>query len=427
MLILEYKLIVSELQATAIGEAIKVVQFIRNKAVRLWMDTHAKPYDLNRYCAVLAREYPFADLLNSQARQAAAERAAYAISRYLKPDKTGKRLKKPKFQKNNRSVEYKTTGWKLSEDRKRITFTDGLGIGKMKMLGTRDLCAYDLEKIKRVRIVRRADMFFVQFCLDINRSEVTEPTGKTVGLDMGLKSFYTDDVGNSVPCPQFLRKAEKGLKRAQRQLSKKQKGSQNRRKAGVKASRRHLKVQRQRKDFACKLARCVMMSNDIVALEDLQVKNLVKNRHLSKSIHDAAWSQFAQWLLYYGKVFGKPVVKVPPQYTSQDCSACGRRVKKALSERTHVCPCGLILDRDENGARNILRLALAILAVLNEILPAEGKDLGSAPTQGPAATAERTRRDVQFDETYPGAPENGEGSPSETPGEMAPLLPAQAG
>ncbi|MCW3051605.1 MAG: transposase, OrfB family [Chthonomonadales bacterium] len=254
MLILEYKLIVSDLQATAIGEAIQVVQFIRNKALRLWMDTHAKPYDLNRYCAVLAREYPFADALNSQARQAASERAAYAISRYLKPDKTGKRLRKPKFQKNNRSVEYKTTGWKLSPDRKRITFTDGIGIGKMKMLGTRDLCAYPLDQIKRVRIVRRADLFFVQFCLDVDRSEPTELTGKSVGLDMGLKSFYTDNEGNSVPCLKFLRKAEKQLKRAQRQLSKKHKGSHNRRKARVKLSRRHLKVQRQRKDFACKLA-----------------------------------------------------------------------------------------------------------------------------------------------------------------------------
>jgi len=89
MLILEYKRIVSDLQTTAIREAIKVVQFIRNKALRLWMDTNAKPYDLNRYCAVLAKEYPFAEALNSQARQAASERAAYAISRYLKPDKAG--------------------------------------------------------------------------------------------------------------------------------------------------------------------------------------------------------------------------------------------------------------------------------------------------------------------------------------------------
>ena len=367
MLVLECKLVAKKEQIERMDEAIRIGQFIRNKALRLWMDTDASAHDLNRYCAVLAQEYPFARVLNSQARQSAAERAAYAISRYLKPDKNAKRLKRPRFQKKNRSVEYKTTGWKLSEDRRRITFTDGLGIGRMKMLGTRDLCAYDINTIKRVRILRRADCYFVQFCIAVDRSEEIAPSGKSLGLDMGLKTFYTDSEGESVPCPKYLRKAEKRLKREQRRLSRKQKGSRNRRKARVRVSRRHLKVQRQRKDFAVKLARCVVMSNDIVALEDLQVRNLVKNRKLSKSIHDAAWSQFANWLLYYGSIFGRSVVKVPPAYTTQDCSDCGNRVKKALSERTHICSCGLVLDRDENAARNILRLGLQQLCLTNEL------------------------------------------------------------
>jgi len=396
--IVEYKLVANRQQGQRIEEAIRCVQFVRNKALRLWRDTNAKPYDLNRYCAVLAKEYAFAHALNSQARQAAAERAAYGIARYLKPDKKGKRLKKPKFQKGNRSVEYKTTGWKLSENRKRITFTDGIGIGEVKLMGTQDLCAYDIARIKRVRIVRKADWYFVQFCVDVDRSEPTELTGRMVGLDMGLASFYTDSDGQKVDCPKFLRKAEKRLKREQRRLSRKKKGSSNRRsknydKARVRVSRRHLKVQRQRKDFAVKLARCVVASNDVVALEDLRVKNLVKNRHLAKSIHDAAWSQFGNWLCYYGSVFGKPVVKVPPAYTSQDCSACGIRVRKSLSERTHVCACGCALDRDENAARNILRLGLATL--------------GANCTVGHTGT--------------------GEGLPSETLAEMVPLLPVYAG
>ena len=201
-------------------------------------------------------------------------------------------------------------------------------------------------------------MFFVQFCIDVDRSEPQEATGKTLGLDMGLASFYTDSDGQKVDCPKFLRKAEKQLKREQRRLSRKKKGSKNRAKARVKVSRRHLKVSRQRKDFAIKLARCVVKSSDFVALEDLQVRNLVRNRHLAKSIHDASWSLFGNWLQYFGQVFGKPVVKVPPAYTSQDCCVCGNRVKKSLSERTHVCKCGCILDRDENAARNILRLGL---------------------------------------------------------------------
>ena len=391
MLVLEYKLVALRQQEQRIDEAVKVTQFIRNKALRLWMDTGVKSYGLSTYCSVLAKEYSFANALNSQARQAAAERAANGIARYLKPDQSGKRLKKPQFQKNNRSVEYKVTGWKLDTSRKHIAFTDHIGIGKMKMLGSQDLCAYDLALIKRVRIVKKADMYFVQFCIDIDRSEPTELTGKMLGLDMGLKYFYMDSDGNSVPCPKFLHKAEKQLKREQRRLSRKKKGSKNRVKARIKVARRHLKVSRQRKDFAVKLARCVVMSSDIVALEDLQVRNLVKNRKLSKSIHDAAWSQFANWLLYFGSVFGKPVVKVPPAYTSQDCSSCGNRVKKALSERTHVCSCGCVLDRDENAAKNILRLGL-----------------------------------VKISETYPGALENVELSGSETLGEIVPLLLAQA-
>jgi len=392
MLVLEYKLVARKQQQAAITEAIRTVQFVRNKALRLWMDTGARQYDLNKYCAVLAKEYPFAAALNSQARQAAAERAAYGIGRHLKADKTGKRLAKPTFQKGNRSVEYKATGWKLSENRKRITFTDGIGIGEMKILGSQDLCAYGIQLIKRVRIVRKADMFFVQFSVDVDRSEPTELTGKMVGLDMGLSSFYTDSDGQKVGCPKFLRKAEKRLKREQRRLSRKKKGSSNRRKARVKVSRRHLKVQRQRKDFAVKLARCVVKSSDFVALEDLQVRNLVRNRHLAKSIHDAAWSQLGNWLLYFGKVFGKPVVKVPPTYTSQDCSQCGNRVKKSLSERTHACSCGCVLDRDENAAKNILRLGLSSL-----------------------------------EEMYRGTLGNREGFPSETLAEMVPLLPVYAG
>ncbi len=325
------------------------------------MDTGARQYDLNKYCAVLAKEYPFANALNSQARQAAAERTAYGIGRFLRADKSGRKLRKPKFQKDNRSVEYKTTGWKLSADRRRITFTDNLGIGEVKLMGTQDLCAYDLKLVKRVRIVRKADLYFVQFCIDVDRSEPTELTGKMLGLDMGLASFYTDSDGQKAGGPKFLRKAEKQLKREQRRLSRKTKGSRNRRKARVKVSRRHLTVSRQRKDFVVKAARCVVKSSDFVALEDLKVQNLVRNRHLAKSIHDAAWSQFGNWLLYYGKVFGKPVVKVPPHYTSQDCSSCGNRVRKSLSERTHACPCGCVLDRDENAAKNILRLGLASL------------------------------------------------------------------
>lgn len=104
-----------------------------------------------------------------------------------------------------------------------------------------------------------------------------------------------------------------------------------------------------------------MISNDIVAFEDLKIKNLVKNRHLSKSISDASWGILRQWIDYFGKVFNVETIAVPPHFTSQDCYQCGNRIKKSLSTRTHVCLCGLILDRDTLAGRNILNRGLHTL------------------------------------------------------------------
>jgi len=213
--------------------------------------------------------------------------------------------------------------------------------------------------------VRRADGYYAQFCIDIDRTEDLTPTGKTIGLDMGLESFYTDSNGVKVENPRYLRKAEKRLKQAQRRVSRKKKGSANRLKARKRLARQHLKVSRQRKDFAIKTARCVgvrcrtpIQSNDLVALEDLKVRNMVKNHHLAQSISDASWSMFRTWLEYYGKVMGRVVIAMAPHYTSQECSSCHVIVKKSLSTRTHTCQCGCVLDRDHNAALNILAAGL---------------------------------------------------------------------
>ena len=108
-----------------------------------------------------------------------------------------------------------------------------------------------------------------------------------------------------------------------------------------------------------KLARCVIISNDVVAYEDLRIKNMVRNHCLAKSINDASWYEFRIWVEYFGKVFGKITVAVAPHRTSQECSQCGTVVKKTLSTRTHACRCGCILDRDHNAARNILSRGLS--------------------------------------------------------------------
>lgn len=239
----------------------------------------------------------------------------------------GKKFGYPSFQKNCRSVEYKTDSWKLSEDRKAITFTDKCGIGKLKLKGTRDLSVYGVEQIKRVRLVKRADGYYVQFCVQAERLGVLSGTGKTIGLDMGLKEFYTDSNGVTIENPRFLRKGEARLKLAQRLVSRKVKGSSNRQKARVVLGKRYLKISRQRKDHAVKLARCVITSNDVVVYEDLRVSNMVKNHCLARSISDASWYQFRVFLEYFDKVFGRVTIAVNPAYTSQECSSCGAMVK----------------------------------------------------------------------------------------------------
>ncbi|MDB9512639.1 transposase [Kamptonema animale CS-326] len=371
MLVLEAKLRGKNWQYELLEETIRTANFVRNKALRHWMDNRGVgKNDLQKLCATLAKEYDWAGKLNSQARQSSADRAWNGISRFYANCKEGKPGKKgyPKFKKRGRSVEYKQTGWKLAEDRKRITFTDGFKAGTFKLLGTRDLNFYHPKQIKRVRVVKRADGFYCQFLIDVERTEPQSPTGKTVGIDLGLEFFYTDSEGNQIENPRFLRKSEKSLKRLQRRVSKRKKGSKNRKKAINKMARKHLKVSRQRREFAVKTARALVVSNDTIVYEDLKVSNMVKNHKLGLSISDAAWSMFTNWVDYFAKIRGVHVVAVSPHFTSQDCSRCGTRVKKYLSTRTHKCPsCGLVEHRDLNAARNILAKGLGIESTVGHI------------------------------------------------------------
>ncbi|MFZ1025728.1 MAG: transposase [Limnoraphis robusta] len=415
MFVLEAKLYGSDSQFAIIDEMIRTAGFIRNKCLRYWMDNKGVgQYDLSAYCKVLAKEFEWAKKLNSMARQASAERAWSAIKRFfdnckkkvpgkkrcdLAPFGFGSCFKSgnppnalhsppagargsapregfPKFKKS-RSVEYKTSGYKLSEDRQSITFKDGFQAGTFRMRGAFDLNYYNPKQIKRIRVVRKADGYYAQFCIQHNKTENIEPSRKAIGLDVGLTHFYTDSDGNTVENPRFLRKTERELKRLQKRVSRKKKGSKNRKKAIHRLGKKHLKVSRQRKDFVCKLARYVVTSNDVVVFENLRVRNMVsqrvgrvsrleatgepvrvKNHKLAKSISDVSWRQFFEWLEYYGKVLGKVVVPISPEYTSQECSACGEIVKKTLSQRTHICKCGCELDRDHNASLNILAKGL---------------------------------------------------------------------
>ncbi|RCJ20256.1 transposase [Nostoc sp. ATCC 43529] len=370
MFIYEYKVNPKPQQITAIDEAIRTSQFVRNKVLRYWMDNRGVgKTEMFRYNTLLRKEFKFVEELNSHACQTAVERVLKAVNRFYDNCKKQIPGKKgyPRFKKNTRSVEYKVSGWKLSENKKNITFTDKKGIGTLRMIGTRDLNFYQLEEIKRVRIVRRADGYYVQFSVQLDPRDTVKPitpSQKAVGIDVGIKYFLADSQGNIEPNPQFYRQGEKQLNQLNRKKSKKyrkgQPQSNNYRKARERYARKHLRVSRQREEFVKRVALRLIKSNDLVAYEDLNVKGMVKNQHLAKSISDAGWSKFRSWLDYFGYKYGKITIAVSAHNTSQNCSNCGKKVQKSLSTRTHICNhCGFVEDRDINAAINILQKGLS--------------------------------------------------------------------
>ena len=231
---------------------------------------------------------------------------------------------------------------------------------KMPSLWTRSTFYSTAGNVSSETIQKYIERQSVQFAVKAERAIVHQPTGKQVGIDVGLKAYYTDSEGNTVDNPRHYRKAEQKLKRLQRAVSRKQKKSSNRKKARKQLARVHLQVQRQREDFARKTASTLISSHDVIAFEDLKIRTMVKNHHLAKSIHDAGWGTFISWVKAYGLMHTIPVIAIAPQFTSQQCSACDAMVKKSLSVRTHICTsCGVVLDRDHNAALNILEKALA--------------------------------------------------------------------
>ena len=255
----------------------------------------------------------------------------------------------PRFQGRNRydSFTYTQFSFSITEDNKLKLSK----IGLIKIIQHRSIEGI----IKTCTIKRDVDQWYVSFSCEVE-PEPLEPTGQSVGIDVGLSSLITLSDGTQIKPPQFLRQSEEKLVKAQKSLSNKKKGSSNRNKQRIEVARIHRTIRNQRKDFNHKLSRELVNTYDTIVFEKLQILNMVKNHHLAKSIHDASWYQLIQFTTYKAEYAGRNVEQVNPRNTSKTCSACGHIQSMPLSQRTYNCPeCGNVMDRDENASINILR------------------------------------------------------------------------
>jgi len=181
---------------------------------------------------------------------------------------------------------------------------------------------------------------------------------------MGIRSFAVLSDGTLIENPRYLTKSEAKLAEAQRVFSRKRKGTRAREKARVRVARIHKKIANQRNDFLHKISKKLVDTYDLIAFEDLKIKNMMQNGNLAKSIGDCSWGKFLEYITYKAESAGKYAIRVAPRGTSQNCSNCGTRVPKLLSDRVHICnKCHIVLDRDLNASRNILRLGTSLLGL----------------------------------------------------------------
>lgn len=290
----------------------------------------------------------FLNDIHSQVLQNVLFRVERAFQNFFRRVKQGNdKVGYPRFKSEGRydSFTYPQTGFEITKQ--------GLKLSKIGTLKIK-LHRQPIGDIKTCAIKREIDKWYA--CFSVEYEPIKKPVpDKSIGIDVGIKSFAVLSDGEVIENPKYLRKAEKKLASAQRQLSKKKKRSCNRKKAKNKVAKLHCKIKNQRSDFHHKVSRKIVDTCGFIAVEDLNIKGMVRNHHLAKSISDAGWGQFLNYLTYKAVDAGCKVEKVAPHHTSIMCSVCGEHVPKTLADRIHSCPfCNVVLDRDHNAAQNIL-------------------------------------------------------------------------
>ena len=347
-----YKLNPAPSQKQALGQWLGACRYVYNLSLSykktLWEQSKVSigKNELQKELAPIAKDTPWIGLVHSQTLQDVTDRVFNAYEGFFKQGKGFPRFaRKGHYQ----SFSFKQ-GVQINNTHVRLP---KLGLIKYRhsqpCTGT----------IKRATVRECADGWYVCLCVETDIQPLSEATA-SIGIDMGIKSLLVTSEGETIKNPKHLYKAEKKLKRLQRLVSRKKKGSANRRKAVQKLARQHQKVANTRSDFHHKLTTRLIRENQAIAVESLQIKNMLANHHLAKSISDAGWYSLTQMLDYKAKWYGRTFEKVNARHTSQDCSGCDyRKTDLTLSVREWTCPnCGSVHDRDVNAAKNIKHKAV---------------------------------------------------------------------
>ncbi len=296
-------------------------------------------------------ENPFAAQVHSHILQVTTVDLDKAFQAFFRRVKTGEKPGYPRFKGQGRFSSFGLkelgNGFKLDGRRLRAS-----GIGRIAVRWHRPIKG----EIKTLRVVRQADGWYACFACEVEPQPLPS-TNAEVGIDVGLHRLITTSDGEKIENPRWYRNEQKSLRVLQRRMSRRTKFGRNWSKAAKAVQNQHQHVANRRKDFLNKLVNDLVLRYDRIAVEDLQIANMVRNHHLSKSILDAGWGYFRQQLVSKAEYAGKLVVVVPPAYTSKTCSGCGQLFESlTLAERWVECDCGLSLDRDHNAALNLLSL-----------------------------------------------------------------------